>query len=171
MHTLLLCWMALSAPAEAHDPNIATFELTERGHVWWLEASFPQLTVDRALEAWLGEAAVAAMSETERKEAAVAYLKRTTRIEADGVAVPLGAGGIRLDGHQTDLRLSLPSLPEDARALSVTLGCFTETGRQYNVLRVSREGPEGPEILDRRVLGPDYGFTEHVTLEPASPSD
>lgn len=166
MRALLLLWALASAPAAAHSPNVASFALEQTAQGWWLEACFPQIALDRALRGWLGDEAVESLSPTAWREAAVAYLKRTVQIRADGAPVALGAGGIRLGEHETDLRLSLPGLPAGARALEVTITSFSEVGAQYNVLRVERAGAGGPEVLDRRVLSPDDGFSERIALAP-----
>ena len=72
MGALLLALILWASPARAHNANIATFDLIERPAGWVLEATFPRVTVDRALRAWLGDAAIEALAEPDYEAALTA---------------------------------------------------------------------------------------------------
>lgn len=160
---MLALLLTLLAPARAHSPDLAAWELEELDGGWVLSMHLPQVAVQRALEERLGIEVVAGLGEVALKEAVVAYVKATVRLETtEGAPLPLGGGGIRLGAHQTDLRLSVAPPPPTAEALQVELRAFTEDGHHAHVLRVRRGGVERA----REVLDADDDWTARVPLAP-----
>lgn len=164
MGALLLALILWASPARAHNANIATFDLIERPAGWVLEATFPRVTVDRALRAWLGDAAVEALAEPDYEAAVVRYLKATLQVQADGAPLRLGAGLIRLGDDETTVRLALRDVPADPAVFDVVVRALTEQGGQYNVLRVRALGPAGEEVRYNGVLHAEQGYAQRVEL-------
>lgn len=138
-----LCMLA--GAGLAHDRNITTFVLQPvaakadgvdaRG--WVLEVHVARAALDAALADGPAEAADPKGWRTR----AVAYVKQHVRLVRDEKPLTLGAGGIRVGGHQTDLRFLVPALPAKGARLKVRIDAFAEDGHQNNVLKLRGATP------------------------------
>ena len=155
-----LTWVG--APAQAHDPNVATFELEEGAAGWVLEGSFMFSRAQATLEAEDPDLDWAAVDRVEIERRLMDHLRVTVEIWADGVGVPLGAGGIRLGDHQTTVRFPLPALGDGPSTLTVGLHSFADNPEQTQVLRIYHDGRR-----HTRVLRAEEDFTTRVDLAEA----
>lgn len=150
------------APVWAHDPNLATFELKQGAAGWMLEGSFMFARAQATLQAEDPDLDWATLERGEIERRLMDHLRVTVEIWADGVGVPLGAGGIRLGDHQTNVRFPLPSLVEAPRLLVVGIHSFADNPAQTQVLRIHHDGRR-----HTRVLRVEEDFTARVDLAEA----
>ncbi len=135
----------LASPAGAHDREIATFALQPvaakadgvEARGWVLEVHVARA----ALDAVLADGPAEAVDPKGWRARAVAYIKRHVRLLRGETSLNLGAGGIRVGGHQTDLRFLLPELPAAGGRLKVRIDAFSEDGHQSNVLKLRGSTP------------------------------
>lgn len=164
-HVALALGLALlwAPPAHAHDRDIATFVLAPvaargdgvKARGWTLEVHVAR----HALDAALADGPSAAADPKGWRERAVAYVKAHVRLSHGDEPLTLGAGGIRVGGHQTDLRFLIDGLPAAGGALQITIDAFAEDGQQSNVLKLRSSHPHTV------VLNADEGFSARVTLK------
>lgn len=154
--------LVASGPASAHDRDIATFVLTPvaaradgvKARGWTLDVHVARHALDDVLADGPPEAADPAGW----RARAVAYLKAHVRLTHAGAPLTLGAGGIRVGGHQTDLRFMVEGLPPAGGEVALRIDAFAEDGHQSNVVKLRHKTPSTV------VLGPEADFTATVTL-------
>lgn len=158
---LFVAGLCLPAPAQAHNGDVATFVLLPmaveadgvKARGWVLQVHVARHALD---------AVVGLPSEADDpkgwRERAVAYVKAHVRFDHGGQRLALGSGGIRVGGHQTDLRFLLPGLPPAGGALKVRIDAFAEDGHQSNVVKL--RGAEAKTT----VLTADDDFSADITL-------
>ncbi len=156
--------LAVTAPAWAHNADIATFVVQRQGPAWTLHVSFATAGLRRALPVQRGPAGPKAA-----QQAAVRLVRQGVALVADGTPLTLGAGGVRLGAHQSDLFFELRGAPERITSLlGSRVDVAHRAANQHNVLRLLREPPDTPR-LEQWVLARRNRFTLTADV-PASGS-
>jgi len=132
---LLLVLLALAVRAGwAHDPLIATFKLkAQLGQGALLEINLPQAGVHRAMVKQHPEVNFDSLDLTVYKEMVVRYLKAHIYMEANGQALVMGHGAIKLGSHQTNLLFYVENYPAQVQRLDLHIDAFAENGNQQSI--------------------------------------
>lgn len=117
-----------------HQPNTANFSVRKISESWVLTAEFSKDKAIASLEKELSDAVeIGALSETEFKQEIIRYLKRHVALTVnDSVALLLGAGGIKMDGHHVEVILQLENLPNAIESFEVFADAFSEGPNHHN---------------------------------------
>lgn len=79
-----------------------------------------------------------------------------------GACRPLGAGGIKLGDHQTDLKLMVPGLQEGLTDLKVTNTCLSENDGHQSLFYMKKNG-----LTDKAIMSHHSGFEAGFHLRAA----
>ncbi|MBI1288361.1 MAG: hypothetical protein GC178_12385 [Flavobacteriales bacterium] len=135
--TTVLCVIVLVQSGFSHDPNLATFTISQKKGVWILEMSCAQEGLDRAMRKFKPEVAKLGFSDRSYKEAVVEYLKSTIFIQADDFAeVTLGQGAIKLGAHQSNVKFELSGMPDSPKRLKLRLASMSENPEHVSLVKV-----------------------------------
>lgn len=159
--TTVLCILALVQSGFSHDPNLATFTISQKKGVWVLEMSCAQEGLDRAIRKYGPEVAERGFADKAYKEAVVEYLKSTILIQADDFAeVTLGKGGIKLGSHQSNVKFELVGMPEHPKRLKISIVSMSENPDHLSIVKVLL-----PTGLKRLLLDKNNHFEVAFELE------
>ncbi len=147
--------------AFAHNPRIASFTLRDAGIGWYLEMSFARSAVDAEMIDIHGEELLTTIEKEEYQRFFMEYVYDHIHIVQDGEVIELGAGGIRLGNHQTDLKFPLRELT-DPHHLDIAINLFEDEHNQVNLFRIYRGG----ESLHKVFLSEDNDFKTSFRLNP-----
>ena len=161
----ILLAVALGNDAAAHDHNLATFSIDEKGGVWLLKNDFTTSTMLESFHMADGPA-----SSQEIKEAMVHYRKDHIAIEANaGQPVTLDQGGIKYGSHSSEVIFILKGFPWDWTSLSLDIPAFHENEKQSNRVRVEDAAGKYRAFLNAE-NGVETRF-ERVQIGVAQPPD
>lgn len=135
--TLLVLIAATFVAAKwPHNPLSATFHVVKYTDAWMLNVNVSQHGAHEALKKAYPKKEISTLSDEEYKELMVAYVKSHIKISTkDDQEVSIGAGGIRLGDHQTDLRFVLEGVSLNVKSAKVSISCFSENSNHINVLK------------------------------------
>ena len=104
-----------------------------------MRINFPEQKLNETLQNYYGDSlSIDSLSEIQRKELVVDYVKRKIQITInDSVEVNIGAGGIRLGDHVSDLILVLDGYVPDWSSLECRIGFFEESETQTNLFKMA----------------------------------
>ena len=166
------CWIWLtlllgSRSVLAHDPNIATFELYQRGDTWILTTSFVLERARESLATVYPPQPGEEISSLELERRVVEYLRSSVDIWADGVGVPLGTGGIRPGEHQTNVRFILDVMPASPRQLKMNVRSFDDNPEQMQLVIVRWNGKRIQKFLSAEN---DFATVIQLTADSVQPT-
>ncbi len=133
-----------------HNPQLATYWIRNYDAVWVIEARFAHAGLQAALEKYYEEVDFDNVSTDEYKKLIVKYVK--SHIQMSTISeneISLGSGGIKLGGHQTDVRFVLGNLPEKPQDLLIKISCLKENANQQNLLKIPAIRPDEHFVLDQ----------------------
>lgn len=150
---VLLCIFIFGMPisVNAHDTNIATFQIRRMDSNQWLyELMTPLYSLDQSIRSFnpdkterLDEIEVGSI---EYKQEIVAHIKQgfnvlVTGVDTDGEivasqALSLGQGRINLDDHMSTLIFEIKGMPEQVEELTFYLNNMSKNPKQMNLLRL-----------------------------------
>lgn len=129
----LITFLTIGVNTFAHDHDLATFTIYKKLNVWLLKIDFASSEMHAHFHQQ-------GLSEQEEKEQIITYLKEHIHLVADdSLAVNLVQGGIKTDGHSTEVIFVLEHFSEDWKSFDCTVGCFHENSSQSNLLRINFE--------------------------------
>lgn len=143
----------------AHNPHSSSLRLTvvERGGV--LELSLSQYGVEQALIKKYPDMDLKSMEQNEFKENLIQYIKETISFSANGKALKIGSGIIKLGSHQTDVKFKILNIPKEIKYLDADVHCFKENEKQANFLTLSYNG-----LVCRAKLTKESNFVSHFVV-------
>lgn len=142
---VLMLWAGLSL--SAHNPLSARFELKLDRPVSVFVAAFSQDGLNEALQKWCSDTDLNALTPTEYKELVVQYVKDHTQLLVDGQLLQLGAGGIKLGSHETDMRFVVKDLPATPKQVYARITNGFENQGHESIFWVTGRGIEERSIL------------------------
>ena len=130
----ILLALSLQSTAFAHDHNLATFSIYQKGGVWLLKIDFTTSTMLESLDL---EGKLSDYSDKEIKESMIRYFKKNIDIKIDNwIDVVLDKGGIKYGSHSSEVIFLLKGFKEGWTSLNVEIKAFKENKKQSNLIRV-----------------------------------
>ena len=149
--------LCLSTSALAHDINTTTLLIRPSSAGWVLDMRFPADAANLALR----DGEQSRPWSTVEKEGLVDHIKETVHFSANGAAVSLGKGGIRLGGHESVLTFELVGMPAVVDGLHAEATVFSTNAHHHNIVRFT-DGQESAYV----VLKEANGFSGWVVGPP-----
>lgn len=125
----------LLAPFTGHNPDIATFILSEAEQGWSLWVSVSGAALDWVLTQNTPESG---WSEETVRAACLDAVSTGVHLVADGHPWTLGPGEVRLGTHQSTFRFDLGEHPGFSSLQGTRVDALSQVPNQHNVLRVVR---------------------------------
>lgn len=153
----LLC---LSWSASAHQPDLSSTILAEKGQNEWVVQIRGALTAfEYEVEAEFGESAYATPEEF--RELVIEHLQDKLQIRFnDGTTAALDNGMVKL-GHETTVTFELNTVPDDVQSVMVRNAGFNNVARSQSVLYIVKEGFEKKQFI----LNDLNGHTAELEVE------
>jgi len=175
---LLIFALMFSAVSDAHDSNIATFQIRHlEDNRWIYEVMTPFYSIDQSLiAASTDKASVSALSKNsvEYKQRLVAHIKQAFDViavseSAENLPVNiskqlrLGEGRIKIDDHLSVFIFEIIGMPENVYTLNFHLSYMANNASQNNVLRLIDGDKSKKYFLNHKnnFTGVDIGFFHH----------
>lgn len=131
---ILIVWVA--GDLAAHNSKIATINLSIVDGEWVMQMSFAQASLDAEILKAYSEEQVERMDPIELKQWFANYVRDNIEIWSNEQRLMLGAGGILLGDHQTDLKFSIPDMPIFPERMKFRMSVCEESHNQTNILRI-----------------------------------
>ena len=147
---LIFCISIFAKNVQAHNAEIATFTIHQKGAMYMLKIDLAQLGVDGAMAQLHPDLDLENIDLNIYKELIIKYLKQSISISSiNGEKIKLGEGGIKLGAHQTSLKFVLEGFPKVANGLEVTIDSFSKNANQNNILRLLINGEKRKYFLKK----------------------
>lgn len=149
MQVVLTCLLIMggTSTVAAHNPLSARYHFEAGSLASELTINLSQDGLNKALLEHHERQILEELSRQSFKELIVAYVKDNINLSINGRSLKLGAGGIKLGDHQTDLRFVLPAFRESIDEIDVNISAFRENDQHQTVFSYEVEGKTGHVIL------------------------
>lgn len=136
---ILLGLLCISWSAGAHQPDLSSIILADKGENEWVVQVRGSLTAfEYEVEAKFGDSAYATPEEF--RELVVRHFQDELQIRFnDGKAVTLENGAVNL-GHETTVTFQLHAVPQDVESVMVSNPAFDNVARSQSALYIVKEG-------------------------------
>lgn len=159
--SLIVVVLMVCAKVMAHNPQIVTYTIRNQYNVWFIEASFPQVSVQNALNNKYGEDMVSNYDQTTYRNKVVEIFRGAIQLKANNRQLILGNAAIKLGSHQTDVKFiieNFPGLSEEFNLIAEIESLpFNES--QQNVVRVMAQNK-----MERQILSKANGYRGSFTI-------
>ena len=153
--SLIIVVLMVCAKVMAHNPQIVTYTIRNQYNVWFIEASFPQVSVQNALNNKYGEDEVSNYDKTTYRNKIVEIFRNAIQLTANNRQLILGNAAIKPGSHQTDVKFVIENFPNQTEEfnLIVEIESLPFNKYQQNVVRVLASNK-----MERQVLSKANGF-------------
>ncbi|AGC75890.1 hypothetical protein LX97_00573 [Nonlabens dokdonensis] len=139
-----------SVVACAHNPLSARYTLVSDKNACVLEISLSQDGINQALINTYGKDFMTNMDSKAFKELIVNYIKEHFDLRIDNRKLELSEGGIRLGGHQTDLKFVLDPIKDNIKIIEVAIPAFKENGEHQSIFSYTINSLHDRAIISSR---------------------
>ncbi len=150
----------MATTVAAHNSKITTCNLSLFEGTWVMQLSFAQASLDAAMEKNFPREAYSELPEYEIKQWIVDYVRSRIIISIDAERLELGAGGILLGSHQTDLKFTIPDLPLFPDEMTIRVPICENSNNHTNLLRIYQG-----DQMSKFFLSADNDFEVKVRFE------
>lgn len=144
---LMALLFGLSLGLQAHNPLAASYYIEVNKDLSVLHIYLAQAGVEQALLQHHSSKQLSTMPPAEYKQVIVNYVRDNFSLQADQKNVTLGAGGVKLGTHQTDLKFLLEGIDAVPVELEINIPAFAENEYHQSVFSYSLYGKKGKAIL------------------------
>ncbi len=155
--------LGIGSGAQAHVPNIATFELLQGAESSRLGVHMSTDGMHHVMQKLHPGASFAEMSPEDYSERVVAALRGGIELRYDDQRIALGEAEVSLAPHQSDVVFQLPAPPEGTTAVHARIDVMREQHNQHNVFRLVSGSAQ-----EHVVLSEENAFRGALKLRPAS---
>ncbi|MBZ2162089.1 hypothetical protein [Alteromonas stellipolaris] len=171
---LLICALMFSGVSNAHDSNIATFQIRHLDDGRWIyEVMTPLYGIDQSLIASSSDKAklkTISKDSTAYKQRLVAHIKQAFDVKAFSRGektqeviksqLHLGEGKIKLDDHLSVFIFEILGMPENVTQLNFRISNMANNDSQINILRLIDGAKNKRYLLNHKnnFSGVDKGF-------------
>ncbi|NQX84667.1 MAG: hypothetical protein HRT67_01880 [Flavobacteriaceae bacterium] len=127
--------VSISMDTSAHNPNTASVVFSPTNGVWVAQFTISQEGASYALNKYYTDTDLSSIDADTYKTLYIDYLRKKMRLMVDNQEVKFSSAGIKLGGHQTDIKFLLPDFPKNYKEVYLKLPIFEENEGQHTVVK------------------------------------